>query len=106
MQQYAQQLQQAMQQAKVEMLLRALNDQCFKRCIVKPKSSFRSSDKKCVSNCVGLYTSAMGEIEKTLIEAAEQQLQDHSEGTIGYDGFGDDDSFGQSGNGDDNKSWF
>merc|ERR1719471_2359980 len=78
--------QQALQQAKIEMLLKGMTDTCFKRCVEKPKSSFRSSDKKCVRNCVGMYTQGMGVIEQSLIQAAESEMYDTTEGTIAYEG--------------------
>merc|ERR1719384_1038032 len=86
---YTNALQQTLQAAKVEMLLRGMNDLCFKKCIDKPKSSFRRADKKCVGNCVTVYTSSLGIIEKTLIDAAEAQMNDMSEGTRAYEGYDD-----------------
>merc|ERR1719173_229226 len=88
---YANQLNQAIQAAKVEMLLRGITDLCFKKCIEKPKSSFRRGDKKCVGNCVTLYTQSLGIIESTLVEAAEAQMNDMSEGTRAYEGYSDSD---------------
>merc|ERR1719273_674241 len=88
---YASALQQTLQAAKVEMLLRGMTDLCFRKCIEKPKSSFRRGDKKCVGNCVALYTSSLGIIESTLVEAAEAQMHDMSEGTRAYEGYSDSD---------------
>merc|ERR1719403_502281 len=84
MNEYTQALEQTLQAAKFEMLLRSMNEMCFKKCIDKPKSSFRRGDRKCVGNCVTLYTSSLGIIEQTLVESAEAQMNDMSEGTRAY----------------------
>jgi len=104
MQNYAQALQQTIQAAKVEMLLKGMTDLCFQKCIEKPKSSFRRGDKKCVGNCVTLYSQSLGIIESTLIEAAEAQMNDMSEGTQAYEGFGDSD-FVSGGDQSKNDYW-
>ncbi|KAI1457691.1 Tim10/DDP family zinc finger-domain-containing protein [Annulohypoxylon moriforme] len=59
-----------------KMLVEKINDQCFERCILKPGSSFSSSEQTCTSQCVDKYLRAWNVIHTAHINRI-QQAQDN-----------------------------